>query len=82
MDTGVRFNESKDSYELWLGGKLAETIKKSVYDQKMSETHRRWLLSYKTIISARAFNDSPDIVPEGIIAHERMIASLESNHFK
>ena len=55
--TGVMFNESSDNYELWLGGKLAETIKKRVYDQKISETHKRWLLKYKTIILARALNE-------------------------
>jgi len=56
--TGVKFNESYDAYELWLNGKLAETIKKSIYDQRISEIHKKWLLKYKTIISVRAFNES------------------------
>ena len=47
--TGVKYNDAHDTYELWVDGKVAETVKKKVYDTKMSSIQKKWMQKYKTL---------------------------------
>ena len=53
--TGVKFNDATNNYELWIDGKLAETVSKKVYDTDNSKVHTKWLKSYKTLQTLEYF---------------------------